>query len=256
MIDHQTFRLDGRIALVTGSTSGIGLALARGLGQAGAHVVLNGRVAARVDRAVAALAAEGLRVSGRAFDVRDASWVEQALSAVEAELGPVDILVNSASLHRRTALLASLSGDWQAVLRTHVDGLVHTGQAAARRMVARRRGRIVNVCSVLAEIGRADGGAQAASQGAVRLLTQSMAIDLAPYGITVNGLAAGCFKTRYSDTLSGEPAFGAWAAQRTPTGRWGTPDELAPAVVFLASDAASFVNGHVLCVDGGLSATL
>jgi len=256
MITAATFRLDGRVALVTGSSAGIGLALARGLGQAGATVVLNGRDAARLATARQALAGEGLTVHARAFDVCDPAAVAAAVAAIESDLGAIDILVNNAGLQRRAPFHEFPLADWQELMRTNVDSMFIVGQAVAQRMVVRRRGRIINICSVQSELGRPNIAPYTASKGAVKMLTKGMAIDLGPHGITVNGLGPGYFKTELTAPLVADAAFSAWLINRTPSRRWGEVDELAPAAVFLASDAACFVNGHILYVDGGVTATL
>ena len=256
MITADTFRLDGRLALVTGSSSGIGLALARGLGQAGATLVLNGRDAAKLATAAASLREHGLTVFERAFDVTDLAASEAAVAAIEAEIGAIDILVNNAGLQRRGAFHEFAPDDWQAVMRTNVDSMFNVGQAVAKRMVPRGRGRIINICSVQSELGRPGIAPYAASKGAVKMLTKGMAIDLGPFGITVNGIGPGYFKTELTQKLVDDPTFSAWLINRTPSRRWGDVDDLAPAAVFLASDAGRFVNGHILYVDGGVTATL
>ena len=256
MITADTFRLDGRLALVTGSSSGIGLALARGLGQAGAKLVLNGRDAAKLATAAASLRELGLTVFERAFDVTDLAASEAAVAAIEAEIGAIDILVNNAGLQRRGAFHEFAPDDWQAVMRTNVDSMFNVGQAVAKRMVPRGRGRIINICSVQSELGRPGVAPYAASKGAVKMLTKGMAIDLGPFGITVNGIGPGYFKTELTQKLVDDPTFSAWLINRTPSRRWGDVDDLAPAAVFLASDAGRFVNGHILYVDGGVTASL
>lgn len=256
MIDAHTFRLDGRLALVTGSSAGIGLALARGLGQAGAAVVLNGRDGTRLAQATAALSAEGITVHTSAFDVTEAAQVEASVERIERDIGPIDILVNNAGVQRRGAFHEFALGDWQAIMRTNVDSMFLVGQAVARRMVPRRRGRIINICSVQSELGRPGIAPYAASKGAVKMLTKGMAIDLGPHGINVNGLGPGYFKTELTEKLVADEAFSGWLINRTPSRRWGDVEDLAPAAVFLASDASRFVNGHILYVDGGVTATL
>ena len=191
MIDASTFRLDGRLALITGSSAGIGLALARGLAQAGATVVLNGRDAARLSQAQAALAADGIAAHARAFDVCDAPAVEAAVASIETELGPIEILVNNAGIQRRAPFQDFAAADWQAIMRTNVDSVFTVGQAVARRMVVRQRGRIINICSVQSELGRPGIAPYSASKGALKMLTKGMAIDLGPHGINVNGLGPG-----------------------------------------------------------------
>ena len=256
MIDAGTFRLDGRLALVTGSSAGIGLAIARGLAQAGAVVVLNGRDADRLEHTRAALSGEGLAVHARSFDVCDAPAVEAAVASIESEIAPIDILVNNAGIQRRAPFQDFAAEDWQAIMRTNLDSMFTVGQAVARRMVVRQRGRIINICSVQSELGRPGIAPYTASKGAVKMLTKGMAIDLGPHGINVNGLGPGYFKTELNQKLVDDPAFSAWLINRTPNRRWGDVEELAPAAVFLASDASRFINGHILYVDGGVTASL
>ena len=255
-ITSQTFRLDGRVALITGSSAGIGLALARALGQSGATVVINGRDADKVARAVATLAAEGLAAQAQPFDVCDAEAVEAGVAAIEHRVGPIDILFNNAGTTQRAPFHEFPLEAWQRILRTNVDSMIIVGQAVSRRMVLRRRGRIVNIASVQSELGRPGIAPYAASKGAVKMLTKGMAIDLGPHGITVNGLGPGYFKTELTATLVADEAFSQWLINRTPSRRWGDVEDLGGAAVFLASDASAFVNGHILYVDGGVTASL
>jgi len=251
-----TFRLDARVALVTGSSTGIGLAMARGLAQAGATVVLNARNAARLHDAAGALRSEGLTAHARAFDVGDSAAVDAAVAAIEAEVGPIDILVNNAGTTKRAALTEVTDGDWRTVLQTNVDAAFYAGRAVARRMIPRKRGRIVNTCSIMSEFARPSTAPYATSKGALKMLTQAMAVELAPHGITVNGIAPGYFKTELTAPLVADQTFNNWVIGRTPARRWGSVEELAAALVFLCSDGAAYVNGHLLVVDGGMTATL
>lgn len=256
MTTPPSFRLDGRRALITGSSAGIGLALARGLGQAGARLVLNGRDAARLDASATQLRGEGLTVEVCGFDVTDEAAVPQQIDAIERELGPIDILVNNAGIQRRAPLHEFAHGDWHALMQTNLDSVFFVAQAVARHMIARGHGRIINICSVQSEIGRPGIAPYMASKGALKMLTKGMAIDWGPLGLNVNGIGPGYFRTELNEKLVNDAAFSQWLTQRTPSRRWGEVEELAGAAVFLASDAASFVNGHVLYVDGGITAQL
>ena len=252
----DSFDLAGRTALVTGSSTGIGLALARGLAQAGATVVLNGRRKEPLEAAAAALRAEGASVHAVAFDVTDGSAVTDSVSRIERDIGAIDILVNNAGVQRRAPLEDFAHADWHELIKTNLDSVFFVGQAVARHMIPRGRGKIINVCSVQSELGRPGIAPYAATKGAVKMLTKGMAIDLGKHGIQVNGLGPGYFKTELTQTLVADEAFTAWLSGRTPAGRWGDVEELGGAAIFLASDASSFVNGHILYVDGGITASL
>ena len=256
MITSTSFRLDGRIALITGSSSGIGFALARGLGQAGATVVLNGRNADKLEQAAAVLRGEGLQVHARVFDVTQAQPVQAAVDEIENALGPIEILVNNAGMQIRGPLQDFAEQDWHQLMRTNVDSVFMVGQAVARKMIPRGRGKIINICSVQSELGRPGIAPYTASKGAVKMLTKGMAIDWGPHGLNVNGLGPGYFKTELTEKLVADEKFTAWLVGRTPSRRWGDVEDLAGAAVFLASDAAGFVNGHILYVDGGVTAAL
>jgi gluconate 5-dehydrogenase len=252
----RQFDLSGRLALVTGSSAGIGYALAAGLAGAGARVVLNGRDAAKLERAAAALRESGAQVEALAFDVTDGAAVARAVRRIEGELGPIEILVNNAGMQRRAPLEQFEEAQWHALMACNVDSVFLVGQAVARHMIPRGRGKIVNICSVQSELGRPNIAPYAASKGAVKMLTKGMAIDWGPHGIQVNGLGPGYFKTELTQALVDNPEFSAWLVNRTPSRRWGEVTELVGAAVFLASDASSFVNGHILYVDGGVTAAL
>jgi gluconate 5-dehydrogenase len=250
------FALHGRLALVTGSSAGIGNALARGLAGAGATIVLNGRDARRLEQAAAALRAEGASVHAVAFDVTSAEATTAAVARIEAGIGAIDVLVNNAGVQRRAPFADFPEAQWQEIMRTNVDSMFFVGQAVARHMIPRRRGRIINICSVQSELGRPGIAPYAASKGAVKMLTKGMAIDLGPHGIQVNGLGPGYFKTELTKALVDNEEFSKWLIGRTPSRRWGDVEDLMGAAVFLASDASRFVNGHILYVDGGVTATL
>ena len=232
------------------------VAIARGLGQAGARLVLNGRDAVKLAAAAATLRAEGLDVHERAFDVTQHADAAAAVDAIEAQTGPIEILVNNAGMQRRGPIQDYAPSDWDTLMATNLDSVFHVGQAVARKMIPRGRGRIINICSVMSELGRPGIAPYTASKGAVKMLTKGMAIDLGPLGITVNGIGPGYFKTELNQALVDDEKFSSWLIGRTPSRRWGDVEDLAGAAVFLASDAARFVNGHILYVDGGVTASI
>ena len=252
----RSFSLAGRVALVTGSSGGIGLALAGGLAAAGATVVLNARGADKLAQAAHTLRSDGAAVHTAAFDVTDEAAVRAGIQHIEDEVGAIDILVNNAGMQRRAPLQDFASADWHELMRTNVDSVFLVGQAVARHMIPRRRGKIINICSVQSELGRPNIAPYTASKGAVKMLTKGMAIDWGPHGLQVNGLGPGYFKTELTATLVDDAAFTAWLVGRTPSRRWGDVADLCGACVFLASAASNFVNGHILYVDGGVTATL
>ncbi|MCB1337508.1 MAG: glucose 1-dehydrogenase [Maritimibacter sp.] len=250
------FDLTGRRALVTGSSMGIGFALARGLAEAGARVVLNGRDADRLAAAAERLRGEGAEVDVLGFDVTAPDAVRAAVDGYEATEGPIDILVNNAGIQHRAPLEDFPQEAFERLMRTNVTSVFTVGQAVARHMIGRGAGRIINIASVQTALARPGIAPYTATKGAVGNLTKGMATDWARYGLTCNAIAPGYFDTPLNKALVDDPAFSAWLEKRTPAGRWGKVEELVGACVFLASDAASFVNGHILYVDGGITASL
>ncbi|KWR88244.1 glucose 1-dehydrogenase [Cupriavidus sp. IDO] len=254
--DLKMFDLSGRTALVTGASSGIGLALAGGLARAGAQVVLNARRKDKLEQAAESLRAQGADVRTASFDVTQSTAVAEGIASVEADVGPIDILVNNAGMQRRAPLEQFEEAQWHELMKTNVDSVFLVGQAVARHMIPRGRGKIINICSVQSELGRPGIAPYTASKGAVKMLTKGMAIDWGPHGIQVNGLGPGYFKTELTQALVDNAEFTAWLVGRTPSRRWGDVVDLIGAAVFLASNASDFVNGHILYVDGGVTATL
>ena len=252
----KNFDLTGRNAFVSGSSAGIGYALARGLAGAGARVILNARNARKLEHAAAILRAEGADVLSAAFDVTDSVAVVEGVGRIEAEVGPIDILVNNAGMQRRAPLEQFEEAQWRELMNTNVTSVFLVGQAVARHMIGRRRGKIINICSVQSELGRPNIAPYTASKGAVKMLTKGMAIDWGQYNIQVNGLGPGYFKTELTEALVKDETFSKWLIGRTPSRRWGDVEDLVGAAVFLASGASNFVNGHILYVDGGVTATL
>jgi len=252
----QLFDLTGRIALVTGSSRGLGLVLARGLAEAGATVVLNGRNEARLAEAVATLKGDGLAASGCAFDVTEAASVDRGVGEIEGGVGPIDILVNNAGIQRRAPLESLDEAAWREVLETNLTGPFLVSRRVVRGMIERQGGKIINICSLMSELGRQTTGNYAASKGGLKMLTRAMAVEWARHNIQANGIGPGYFLTEMTRQLADDPAFDAWIRGRTPAGRWGDPAELVGAAVFLASAASDFVNGQILYVDGGILAAL
>ena len=252
----ERFSLDGQLALVTGSSQGIGLALAKGLGEAGATVILNGRDTDKLAAAASKLRDAGITIHDIPFDVTDGTAVTEAIDAIERNIGPLDILVNNAGMQFRTPLEDFPEEAWHRLVKTNIDSVFFVGKAAAKHMIGRERGKIINICSVQSELGRYSIAPYTMTKGAVKMLTKGMCIDWGRYNIQVNGIGPGYFNTPLNKALVDDPKFTEWVQGRTPAGRWGETDELVGAAVFLASPASSFVNGHVLYVDGGITAGL
>jgi len=248
------FSLSGKNALVTGSSRGLGFVLARGLGQAGARVVLNGRDEAVLASAAEKLRSEGLDVAVSAFDVTDSAQVEEGIARIETEVGPVEILVNNAGIQRRKPLEDFPEEDFREVLETNLTSAFLVSKRVARRMIGRKSGKIVNICSLQSEVGRPSITPYAASKGALKMLTRGMAVEWAKHGIQVNAIGPGYFKTEMTRALVEDPDFDRGIRGRTPAGRWGDPEELVGLLVYLCSPASSFVNGQIVYVDGGLLA--
>jgi gluconate 5-dehydrogenase len=250
------FSLAGKRALITGSSRGIGFAIAAALAGAGADIVLNSRDTASLGEATATLADSGARVRGVAFDVTSAESVGDAVEHIEAEIGPIDILVNNAGMQFRSPLEDFPEDKFERIMSTNVSSVFLVGQAVARRMIPRGAGKIVNICSLMSTVARGSIAPYAASKAAVANLTRGMATEWARHGLNVNGIAPGYFRTQLNEALTADPEFNGWIEKRTPMGRWGNVEELGGAAIFLASDAASFVNGHILYVDGAFMATV
>lgn len=250
------FSLRGRRALVTGSSQGIGLALAQGLAEAGASIVLNGRDQGKLDAASAKLTDAGAAVESLTFDVTDHQAVRAAIDGFEADHGAIDILVNNAGMQHRTPLEDFPADAFEKLLQTNVASVFHVGQACARHMIGRGAGKIINIASVQTALARPGIAPYTTTKGAVGNLTKGMATDWAKHGLQCNAIAPGYFDTPLNAALVADPEFSAWLEKRTPAGRWGNVDELVGACVFLSSAASSFVNGHTLYVDGGITASL
>ncbi len=248
---RNPFDLSGRSALITGSTRGIGFALAQGLGRAGAHIVVNGRQQAAVDEAVAKLQAEGIGASGAVFDVAVESAVAAGFAQFDAEGRQIDIVVNNAGIQHRQPLLEVPLADWQRVIDTNLTAAFLVGREAARRMVPRKAGKIINIASLTSEAARATVAPYTVAKAGIKLLSKSMAAEWAQHNIQANSIGPGYILTDMNQALVDNPEFDAWVKASNPTKRWGRPDELAGTAVYLASSASDYVNGQIIYVDGG-----
>jgi gluconate 5-dehydrogenase len=252
----ELFDLFGKRALVTGSSQGIGFSLAQGLAAAGAEIVLNGRDAGKLAAAARVLSQTGMTPQTLVFDTTDAKAVRAAIDAFEQSTGPIDILVNNAGMQHRGPLEHFDPEMFELLMRTNVSGAFNVGQAVARHMIARGRGKIINIASIQTALARPGIAPYTASKGALGNLTKGMATDWAHHGLAINAIAPGYFDTPLNAALVADAEFSSWIGRRAPAGRWGKLEELTGACIFLASDASSYVNGHILYVDGGMSACL
>ena len=252
----KLFDLSGKRALITGSNQGIGFAIAKGLAEHGAETIVNGRSSLKVDEAVKRLRAEGYIANGSVFDVTDGQAAKREIDRIESDIGAIDILVNNAGMQFRAPLEDFPHDRWEELLRTNVSSVFYVGQAVALHMIKRGRGKIINIASVQSELARPSIAPYTATKGALRNLTKGMCTDWAKYGLQINAIAPGYFRTPLNQALVDNPEFSAWLEKRTPAGRWGHVEELIGAAVYLASDASSFVNGTMLHVDGGITASL
>jgi len=252
------FDLTGKVALVTGATHGLGMAMAKGIGRAGATVIINGNSSQeKIDQAVAAFKADGIQAFGYRFDVTDEKAVIQAVTQIEKEVNPIDILVNNAGIIKRIPLAEMEVADFEQVVKVDLVSPFIVSKAVVKGMIHRKAGKIINICSMMSELGRNTVGAYAAAKGGLKMLTQNMCVEWAPHNIQVNGIGPGYFATEQTKPIrvNGHP-FNEFIINRTPAGVWGEPDQLQGTAVFLSSEASNFVNGQVLYVDGGILATI
>ena len=250
------FDVSGRIVLITGAAQGLGLAMAAGLVQAGAWVVMNDIQEAKLCSEAAGLGARGFRVHACPFDVSDAVQVEAHVRTVEREIGPIRILVNNAGIHRRGPIEHLPEADWREVLDTNLSGAFLMAKQVARGMIERGAGKIINICSVMSEVGRPTVAAYMASKGGLKMLTKAMAVEWAKHNIQVNGIGPGWMATELNRPLMENPEIDAWVRSRVPAGRYGDPAEMVGIAIYLASSASNFVTGQVIYLDGGTLAAL
>ncbi len=254
----ELFDLTGKTALVTGGTHGLGMAIAKGLAAAGARIVINDIIPEMLEKAVAEYAREGIDVAAYLFDVCDEKVVIEAIAKIETEVAPIDILVNNAGIIKRIPFLEMEAKDFTSVVDVDLNGPFIMSRYVAEKMVERGKGgKIINMCSMMSELGRNTVSGYAAAKGGLKMLTRNLATELAKHNIQVNGIGPGYYATDQTAPIrvGGHP-FNEFIINRTPAGRWGQPEELQGAAIFLASKASDFVNGHVLYVDGGILATI
>jgi len=253
---QHPFDLSGRVALVTGAYRGLGFAIARGLAQAGATVIVNGRKRDEVNAAAQKLRDAGLASGTSLFDVTDAAAARAAVAEVQANHGPIDILVNNAGVQRRNPLVDFQKADWDLIMATNLTAPFLVSQAVLPSMIERKRGKIIHIASLMSEMARPSVVPYIAAKGGVRQLTRGMAVELAPHNIQVNAIGPGYFATEMNRALMDNAEFNAWVCKRTPAGRWGQPEEIAGLAVFLASRASDYITGQLLVIDGGMSVSL
>jgi len=256
MKSPQLFDLAGKTALVTGSSAGLGFAMARGLAEAGAALVLNGRDEAKLEAAARSLSEAGHHVSAHSFDVADEAAVLAAFDRLDAEGTAIDILINNAGVQLRRPMVELATADWRRVIETNLTSAFLIGREAARRMIPRRSGKIINIGSLMSEVARATTAPYTAAKGGIKLLTRSMAAEWAAHNIQANAIGPGYILTEMNRALTENASFDSWVKGRTPAGRWGKPDELIGTAVFLASAASDYINGQMIFVDGGMLAVL
>ncbi len=252
------FDLKGKVALVTGSTHGLGMAMAKGLGKAGATIIVNGNSSQeKVDEAVKFYEAEKIKAVGYKFNVADEAEVIEAVQKIHREVGPIDILINNAGIIKRTPLEEMEVADFKEVINIDLVSPFIVSKHVVKSMIIRKQGKIINICSMMSELGRNTVGAYAAAKGGLKMLTQNMATEWAKHNIQINGIGPGYFATTQTTSIrvDGHP-FNEFIINRTPAAKWGNPKDLEGAAIFLASKASDFVNGHILYVDGGILATI
>lgn len=250
------FNLKGKRALITGGTQGIGAAIAMGLGKAGAKIVINARSQEKLESCLQQFQQSGIEATGSLFDVTHTDEVSKAITEIEENMGPIDILVNNAGVIRRAPAEELAEEDWNLVINTNLTAPFHLCKQVGQYMISRKNGKIINICSLMSELGRETVSAYSAAKGGLKMLTRNLATEWAQYNIQVNGIGPGYIATPINTSYRapGNP-INEYIISRTPAGRWGTPDDLIGASIFLASDASDFVNGQIIYIDGGLLTT-
>lgn len=253
---NPLFDIEGKIALITGSGRGLGLCYAKGYLKAGATVILNDVVQKDLDETVAQLRSEGYNAYGYCFDVSDEEAVKTAVDRMEQEVGPIDILINNAGIHRRAPLEEMTAANWRKVIDVNLTSAFLVGQAVALHMIKRGKGKIINITSLNAELARTNIANYSSAKGGLKMLTKSMATEWGKYGLTCNAIGPGYIQTALTQSLVDDPQFDAWVKSEVPMGRWGVPEDIVGTAIFLGSPASDYINGYTIYVDGGWQACL
>lgn len=253
---NKIFSLRNKTALITGSSRGLGLVFARGLGQAGAKIIINGKDENRLIQTVDELKSAGFDAYGVPFDIRNKEEIAKRITDIEEKIGSIDILVNNAGIQRRKPLEEFEEDVWREVIDTNLTGAFLTSQQVVKGMIRKRSGKIINICSLQSELGRETIAPYTAAKGGLKMLTKAMTVEWAKYNIQINGIGPGYFITEMTRALSENKEFDSWIRGRTPANRWGDPEELIGSIVFLASSASDFINGQIIYVDGGILASM
>jgi gluconate 5-dehydrogenase len=255
-VDASLFDLSGRTALITGGGSGLGLAIAQALASGGAKVILLGRNAAALEKSAGEIAASGQKAGHIVCDLADADAIRPAVETVQREHGAIDILVNNAGIQQRAAVVDFPKEGWDRMIAVHLSAPFLLAQAVAGGMIERGHGKIINIASIMSDLARPTIVPYAAAKGGLKMLTRGLAVELGPRNIQVNAIAPGFFKTEMNRALIDNPEFDGWVKKRTPAGRWADPSELAGVALLLASRASNYINGQIIYVDGGLTASV
>lgn len=253
---NPLFDVEGKIVLITGSSRGLGLAYAKGYLEAGATVVMNATGKEKLAKAVEDFVGQGYKAYGYCFDVSDEQQVKLAVEQIEKEVGPIDILINNAGIHRRNLLINMTGEEWRKVVDVNLTSAFLVGQAVAKKMLERKKGKIINITSLNAELARANIANYSSAKGGLKMLTKSMATEWGRDGITCNAIGPGYIETELTKPLTEDAEFDSWVKKEVPLGRWGKPEDIVGTAIFLGSPASDYINGYTIYVDGGWQACL
>jgi gluconate 5-dehydrogenase len=253
---ESLFELREKTALITGSNGGLGFHIAEGMGKTGCRIILNGRNEEKLNNAVSKLQEKGIDASGFAFDVTKPGQINKSVERIEEEVGAIDILINNAGIHKRMPMEEMSDQAWQDVIEANLSSVFYVTRAVVKGMIKRNAGKIINICSLMSEVHRPTLSNYSAAKGGLKMLTRAMAVEFAKHNIQANGIGPGYFETALTKHLVEDVQFNSWICSRTPAGRWGKPEELIGAAIFLSTKASSFINGQIIYVDGGILAGL